>query len=310
MTGPKLTVCIPAYNSARYIAAAVESVLMQSFTDFELLVIDDRSTDGTREIVFGYAGRDPRVICRENDENLGMVENWNQCLRLARGEYVRFLFGDDLLASGDALARMVEVLDRDRDVSLVASARNTIDADSRVIGELARFQEGATEGTEIINRCLVEQKNLIGEPSVVMFRREQARRGFDLRYRQLVDLEMWFHLLEKGSFAYIGEPLTSFRVHKEQQTTRNVQFVFDDRFLLYDCYLRRPYVRLGAMAKGYLVYAQNYCIWKLYRNNEISREYALERITARCPAWKFFLLIPWYKLYSPWYKLRKSIATR
>ncbi len=304
---PKLSVCVPSYNTAKYIAEALESVLVQSFTDYELLVIDDCSTDGTLDIVASYAARDPRIVVRSNERNLGMVENWNMCLHHARGEYVRYLFGDDLLSSKEALAKMVAVLDHDQRVSLVASSRNTIDAASRTTGTVSWFREGpAVAGTGIINRCLVEQKNLIGEPSVVMFRREQAGRGFDPRFRQLVDLEMWFHLLEKGRFAYMEEPLTSFRVHHEQQTTRNVQFVFDDRFLLYEEYLHKPYVTLGAVDRHYLVYAQNYCIWKLYRSNEIGREYALERISARCPAWKFFLLLPWYKVYTPWYKMRKA----
>ncbi len=307
MTDVKLTVCIPAYNSARYIAAAIESVLMQSFADFELLVIDDCSTDGTRELVAGFAARDRRISFRLNDRNLGMVENWNRCLQLARGEYVRFLFGDDLLCSPEALECMVAVLDQDRGVSLAASARNTVDADGRLIGSLARFREGpAVAGTEIINRCLAELKNLIGEPSVVMFRREQAMRGFDPRYRQLVDLEMWFHLLEQGTFAYVGKPLTSFRVHKEQQTTKNIQFVFDDRFLLFEDYLDKPYVTLGSIAKKYLRYSQNYGIWKLHR--EIGSKYALGRIAVRCPVWKFFLLLPFYKIYAPWYKLRKQFT--
>jgi hypothetical protein len=72
-----------------------------------------------------------------------------------------------------------------------------------------------------VGRCLAEQSNLVGEPTAALFRREQAGRGFDPAYRHLVDLEMWFHLLEKGEFAYLAEPLVAFRRHGRQQTEVN-----------------------------------------------------------------------------------------
>jgi hypothetical protein len=73
----------------------------------------------------------------------------------------------------------------------------------------------------VIQRCLREHRNLIGEPTVVMFRRGQATRGFDPSYRQLVDLEMWFHLLESGNLVYTPRPLCAFRRHPQQQTEAN-----------------------------------------------------------------------------------------
>ncbi len=306
MMTPRVTVCMPAYNNARFLAEAIESVLKQSFERFELLIIDDCSTDGTREIVGAYAAADDRIVFRGNPLNLGMVENWNACLQEAQGEYVKYLFGDDLLASPDALQKMVAVLDADKSVSLVASARYLIDDRSVKTGTASGFSGNiVVAGPGTINRCLFTQKNLIGEPSVVMFRKSQAARGFDCRYSQFVDLEMWFYLLEQGRFAYLTEPLASFRVHAGQQTNINVRELVhvDEMLALLDDYGNRPYVKLGRLTRRFLLYHQNYRIWKAYKSGKLSREQALAKISRSYSLLKFHALVPLYKLASPVWKL-------
>ncbi len=313
MSCPKVSVCIPSYNCARFLPAAIDSILGQSFTDFELIIVDDCSTDESRAVISHYAARDRRIVPVLNERNRGMVPNWNFCLELSRGEYIRFLFSDDLLVSPDALARMVDVLDSDRTVSLAASARHFIDETGTVLKTESRFRDKTVaEGTVIINRCIREGRNLIGEPSVVMFRKEQTGRGFDPRYRQLVDLEMWLHLLEQGRFAYLGEPLTSFRVHTGQQTRKNVQDLvhIDDMFLLLDDYLDREYIRQGAIARWFLRYNQSYRIWKLYRQGLLDQATVEQKIATHCDLRSFQRLLPAYKVCSPWFKLMNALAAR
>lgn len=311
MSNPRVSVCIPAYNSAAFIAEAIESVLVQSFNDFELLVIDDCSTDGTRDFVAHYAARDSRVVFLANKSNLGMVGNWNRCLAEARGEYIKFLFSDDLLSSPDALERLFRPLVADPSVSLTASARHIIDAASRQLKVISNFRDGALlDGTALIRRSLCEQRNLIGEPSVVMFRKSQALRGFDPRYRQLVDLEMWLHLLEQGKFAFVAAPLASFRVHPDQQTQKNLRQMaqVDDMLLMLEEYTERPYLEMGALARGFLFYNQYYRIWKARRSGMFSRDEALARIGDRYASWRFLALLPLYKVFSPLWKLWLEIA--
>jgi len=307
MNNPTVTVCIPAYNCARFIADAIESVLNQSFADFELLIIDDCSTDNSKEIINSYADRDSRIIIKVNDKNLGMVANWNLCLETAQGKYIKYLLSDDVLSSKEALQRMVSVLDADSMISVVASGRNIIDAESEYIKKVSYFADGTlVDGKHVISRCLFAQRNLIGEPTVVMFRKSQANRGFNAEYSQLVDLEMWFHLLEQGKYAHIGESLSSFRVHPDQQTKKNVQNLvhLDELFLLFKSYLDRPYVKLSRYTKKFLFYRQNYRIWKKFKKHEITRQQALAKISAHCEPGEFFLLIPLYKIYNPVWKLR------
>jgi glycosyltransferase involved in cell wall biosynthesis len=308
VTNPRVSVCMPTYNYARYLSEAIESVLAQDFSDFELLVIDDCSTDDTRAVVQSYAASDDRVVFSVNEKNLGMVENWNLCLARARGEYVKFLFGDDILARPDALGSMVACLDSDREVSLVGSPRNLIDDDSRFLDTLSYLPSGAIlPGTEIISRCLLDQRNqnLIGEPSVVMFRRVQALRGFNRQYRQLVDLEMWFHLLEQGKYAHLDKPLSSFRIHTEQQTAKNILSLayINDLSLLFDEYLFKEYVSCGRLHKRFLVYNQFYKIWKKARQNKIDSDLVQRKIEFRYRSWEFYLLLPFYKVYNPFQKL-------
>ena len=222
MTLPKISVLIPTYNYVRYLPEAIESVLEQDWRDLELLISDDCSTDGSGEVIAQYAAKDSRIRFQIHPTNLGMVQNWNWCLSEARGEYIKFLFGDDKLACPQALGKLLQLLAANTSVALAASARYVIGEHSEVLETWDHFcTPGVHSSPEVIARCLEEDRNLIGEPSAVLFRRRDAARGFNLRYRQIVDMEMWFHLLEQGSFAYTREPLCCFRKHAQQQTEVN-----------------------------------------------------------------------------------------
>ena len=110
MTLPKISVLIPTYNYVRYLPEAIESVLEQDWRDLELLISDDCSTDGSGEVIAQYAAKDSRIRFQIHPTNLGMVQNWNWCLSEARGEYIKFLFGDDKLASPQALGKLLQLL--------------------------------------------------------------------------------------------------------------------------------------------------------------------------------------------------------
>lgn len=219
---PKVSILIPTYNYARYLPEAIKSVLRQDFADFELIVSDDCSTDDSARILNDYAARDPRIQIHLHKPNLGMVANWNWCLQQARGRYIHYLFGDDCLAHPSALSRQVAMLDHHPDASLAVSARFTIDEHSNFTGIWDELKtDGLHSRNATLTRSLVANSNLIGEPSVVMFRREQGLRGFAPQLKQIVDLEMWFHLLLQGDAVYTNDPLCCFRQHGVQQTAVN-----------------------------------------------------------------------------------------
>jgi len=219
---PKVSVLIPTYNYARYLPETIESVLAQDYPDFELLISDDASPDNSAEVIRGYAEKDPRIRAHSHAANLGMTANWNWCLREARGEYVKFVFGDDLLTSRRALSRLVSMLDSHPGAVLAASARLVINASSAPVEIWERLHRpGLHSGRDVIAQCLWHDSNLVGEPSATIFRRAASGRGFDTGFRQVVDEEMWFHLLCQGDLVYDPEPLCAFRLHPRQQTAAN-----------------------------------------------------------------------------------------
>ena len=142
--GPRVSVCIPVRNGADYIAECLESVLAQTFGDFELLVVDNCSTDDTETIVRRYTDRRLRYI--RNAKNLGLVGNANRCLQLASSEYVGLFHHDDVMLP-ENLARKVSVLDAHPGVGFVHSNVLLIDQKGRrLAGDI--WAEISPEGPE------------------------------------------------------------------------------------------------------------------------------------------------------------------
>jgi glycosyltransferase involved in cell wall biosynthesis len=213
---PRVSVCIPTYNGAGTIAATLASVLAQQFGDFELIVVDDGSRDETAAIVAGF--QDQRIQYRRNESNLGPQGNWNRCLELAAGQYVKLLPHDDLLHPR-CLARQVAVLDADVEhrLALVFSARSVIGPDGRVLLKKRGFRggvEGRVDAGALVGTCVRRGVNVIGEPGAVLFRRDLAQRigGFDATNPYVIDLDYWVRLLAHGDAHYCDEALASFRV--------------------------------------------------------------------------------------------------
>ena len=188
-THPKVSVCIPSYNYEAFISEAIRSVLSQTYKNIELIVIDDCSSDNTEEIVNKYLGIDKRLRFYKNKKNVGMAANWNLCLQNARGKYAKILCADDVLEP-DCIEKCVKVFLDNPTVSVVSSARLLIDKDSFPVG-VRSFSEKyeLMTGTSVIKKCFFAG-NSIGEPTAVLFRKEDCKRLFNNNYKQLTDLEM------------------------------------------------------------------------------------------------------------------------
>ena len=216
---PSVSVCIPAYRGAAHIKASIDSVLAQTWTDFELIVIDDDSPDDTFAIASSVG--DERMRCLRNERRLGAQDNWTRSLREACGRYVKILPQDDLLAP-DCLERQVAVLDADsrHEFALVFSARRIIDTAGRLLLERRPFGARAlrVDGRNIFRRSLLRGTNTVGEPGGVLFRRAIAEKigGFDATFPYVIDLDYWLRLLEHGDASYIPDTLASFRVTPTQ----------------------------------------------------------------------------------------------
>jgi len=236
---PKVSVLIPTYNYARYLGEAIESVLNQTFTDFELIIVDDQSKDNTDEVVQKYLS-DRRVTYHKNPVNLGLVGNFNRALELANGDYIKFLLADDKLDK-TLLFKFVSVLDEYPGVSLVTSVSGTF-GDSVQTRELPLT--GLQSGQKVIMESLNHGKgNWIGEPSVVMFRKKSLILGkFNPAYICLVDLDMWLRLLTTGDCYIVPETLAYFRKHGKQASDKSeIRNWFDEYYFYRDVKKKNNY---------------------------------------------------------------------
>ena len=222
-------------------------------------------------VIQRFAARDSRIRWWRNPRNLGIGGNFNACLNAAQGEFLKYVLQDDKLLDPSALRRMVAAMESDASVSLVGSASHLIDARSRLLQVRNHFRRsGVRDGKRVIIYCLERNGNLIGEPSLVLFRKSQSARGFDEQLVQLLDQEMWFHLLEQGRFAYIAEPLCAFRQHPAQLTVvnRHSGASAEEDLLLLERYYTRPWMKDMA-ARWQMLCTRTYYLRK--RRGEKSR---------------------------------------
>lgn len=129
---PAISVLIPLFNAAAYIEKTVQSVLNQSYQNFELIILDDCSTDGSYELSFEIANEDERIRVYKNEHNLGMLQNWNKGIGLCNSPYFVKLDADDLWHS-TMLSKAIEILDKKPTVGLVFSKYINIDSDGNLI---------------------------------------------------------------------------------------------------------------------------------------------------------------------------------
>lgn len=214
MHNPKVSVLITAYNYADYIAEAIQSVLNQTFHDFELIIVDNQSTDHTVDIVNEFIQKDNRVKLVVNKTNIGAYRNYNEALLHANGKYIKFLNADDKFHP-EILEKFVKILDENESVSLVTSYRQEFQDGTKII---ATDFYGQQNGKEMILLAL-SKLNFIGEPTTVMFRKENLNLGlFDTSLIFFADLDMWLRILSIGDLYIVDEVLSYVRKHSLQGT--------------------------------------------------------------------------------------------
>jgi glycosyltransferase involved in cell wall biosynthesis len=234
MADPKVSILIPTYNYAHYLQETIQSALDQTYSDFELLIVDNHSTDNTEQTIQKYL-RDPRVSYHKNAENLGVVGNFNQCLKLAKGEYIKFLCADDKFHP-KLLEKYVPIMDQNPNVSLITCDKQAFGNKShQTITPLTHMQKGREANLHMLigNYCW------IGEPTSVMFRKRDLKVGnFSSEYPQYTDWEMWIRLLTVGDCYIVPEILAYVRFHpgtnSKAQKKRRFSLCFEEYKLCKD----------------------------------------------------------------------------
>jgi len=211
---PHITVVLPVRNGARWLGEALDSVIVQSLPDWELLAIDDGSTDATPAILAAFAGRDARIR-PIRQEALGLVAALNRGVEGARGSLLARLDADDR-ALPERFARQARYLEQNADVGLLGTWANRIDEQGRPRGRIT-----PATAPEELARVLMRSNPFVH--SSVMFRVELARRlgSFRPAFRAAEDYDLWLRIAEHAKTANVPEPLVDYRWHDENVTHRN-----------------------------------------------------------------------------------------
>ena len=219
---PKLTVGLPVYNGERHLREALESILGQSFGDFRLVVADNASSDGTQDIVRGYAARDPRVRYHRNDVNIGLAANFNLVFRMSDTPYFRWATSDDV-SLPDFLRRCIECLDQERDVVLAYTKTRFIDAEGRTLDRQDRGLDLPSADPAARFRQILEAGSWVNAVLGVIRSEALARSGLMPSYSS-GDFGLLGELCLLGKFREIPECLFLRRLH-DRSSSQHVQQV-------------------------------------------------------------------------------------
>lgn len=213
-TTPRVTIGLPVYNGQNYLAETMDSLLAQTFREFELVISDNASTDQTEAICRDYAARDPRVHYHRNEVNVGASANYNRTFELGRGEYFKWAAHDDLLAP-TYLERCVAALDSDPDVVLAYTQAKAIDDK----GQIVKVYPGKHHFNAPSPRERFYEFVLDPHPVVAVFglmRREALARTRLIGQYAGSDRPLLSELSLLGKFYEVPEHLFFYRFHEEQ----------------------------------------------------------------------------------------------
>ena len=220
---PRVSVVVPAFNNAEFIEETLESILAQTYDDFELIVADHSSTDDTWKLIQRFA-TDPRVRLTVTEAGGGAKRNWNQVTSMARGELLKLVCGDDLLYP-DSLERQVAALDAAGEgVVMVASSRDVINSRGRVVLRNLGLKGESTRlpGLVAIRRSVLAGANIFGEPCCVLFRTAAlaAIGGWQGEHDYHIDQLTYARVLMHGDLVTAPGPLAAFRLNAGQWSVR------------------------------------------------------------------------------------------
>jgi glycosyltransferase involved in cell wall biosynthesis len=235
MSDPLVSICIPTYNGARYLEECLESAIEQTHRNLEVLAVDDGSSDDTVSILQKYAQHDPRVRLVQNPSRLGLVGNWNRCVDIARGEWLKFLFQDDVMVP-TCVERMVAASQPSGPPIVVCRRKIVFDDVSEATRRFyalyqteesleAVFARKTRISPRSFSHAVLEhiRHNFIGEPTSVLLHRSAFERfgSFNPDLIAVCDLEFWIRVGANTGIVQVPEVLATFRAHSRSASAAN-----------------------------------------------------------------------------------------
>ena len=236
-----MSIGIPAYNNGAYIGETIESILAQTYKNIELVIVDDNSSDNTYQVLQQYAEKDKRVKIYKNETNLGMAGNWNRCLELCTGEFMKLVCADDLLAP-NMIEYEMKIFRKYPEVVLVGSDTRLVDLQGKYKGWYRRYKHsGIIDGKIVVRKGFFSQ-DYFGAPQANAFRRSAYEKvgGFSPEFHYIVDYDFFVEIAKLGKIYIIHEPLNYFRVRGDSNTgqvmgedKQKTQIYVDEHYRLY-----------------------------------------------------------------------------
>lgn len=221
MSEVKVSICIPTYNQVEYLKKCIQSILVQDYLDYEIIISDD-STNDTVKSYIDSLGLNEKISYYRNSPSLGTPENWNHSISKAQGKYIKVLHHDDFFTETNSLGQFVSLLD------------NNPKAD---FGFSSTLVWNIKNNKKSVHTCSPNQlsklkneyhylffKNLIGAPSATIYRKEMAVK-FDKTFKWLVDIDFYISVLIKNNIVqYIDKPLICTLHGMETQVTQQIEY--------------------------------------------------------------------------------------
>lgn len=250
---PLVSICIPTYNGQDFLLEALDSAIVQTYKNLEIIISDDNSQDNTIDIVESFKSKTDIAMHIVHHQPKGIGANWNNCVRNANGDYIKFLFQDDVLEP-NCITKMVSLAIAHPKVGLVYCKRAflyetttpQIASFIAYYGDLHRYWdgfiviEGVLSGRTYLKdpQFLNSPKNKLGEPTNVLLRRDCFERVgfFSEELEQALDSDYWYRVMTAFDIGFIDEPLVKFRLHEAQASNVNKHRVIPDKDLVYKRY--------------------------------------------------------------------------
>jgi glycosyltransferase involved in cell wall biosynthesis len=232
-----VSVCIPTYNGSQYLQETIESVLLQTYQNLEIVIVDDNSTDNTIEIARNITQGNPNVKIYQNVVRQGLGGNWNKCLEVATGEWIKFVFQDDLLSPG-CIEKLHDLATRTNNVLAVCG--RVFSFEENVPASFREIFLQYVDINSISNRFPHHDRvicakdfaahalqypvfNCIGEPTAVLFHHSTTSRFgcFNIDLSQIIDWEYWMRVAINTGLCFTDEKLVTFRLHNKGTTAKN-----------------------------------------------------------------------------------------
>lgn len=253
---PKVSVVMPAYNAGKYIREAIESVLDQTFTDFEFIIINDGSTDCTKDIIMEYD--DPRIVILENEKNSGVVVTLNKGLDAAKGEYIARMDADDI-AVPKRLTIQTEYMDKHPEIGVLGTGIRVFGVDIEPYDRVFTTNPNQLKSELIFSSCVAHPTVMIRKAVL-----DSEHFRYDKNYAGAEDYVLWWGISQKAKIATVPNILHYYRIHRNQITQDKSEKYEKMMYELMECRLHDMQVAVSENEKQALF---TYCMGKFQEYN-------------------------------------------